>query len=115
MRVKPARFDPKAKPEPEKHTPIMSDAQLAAMGLPERCYVWHPEYPKTDARAIAMVERGRMGYVALVKRPGRDGVTVEELNAEIGVTTAQARAMLMGSMFGWHTPGAHPKHQINNR
>ena len=35
--------------------------------------------------------------------------TVEELNCMYGVSRAQARAMLAGSMFGWHTPLADPE------
>ena len=34
--------------------------------------------------------------------------TAEELNAMYGVTKAQARAMLAGTLLGWHTPLADP-------
>ena len=36
--------------------------------------------------------------------------TADELNNMYGVTPAQARAMLAGSMLGWHTPLADPEH-----
>lgn len=35
--------------------------------------------------------------------------TADELNSMYGVTPAQARAMLAGSMLGWHTPLADPE------
>ena len=35
-------------------------------------------------------------------------LTPEKWNAAHGVTAGQAEAMLTGSMFGWHTPGANP-------
>jgi len=34
--------------------------------------------------------------------------SAEELNAMYGVTKAQARAMLAGTLLGWHTPLADP-------
>ena len=34
---------------------------------------------------------------------------VDEYNAQINVTKAQAAAMLAGSLFGWETPAADPK------
>ena len=36
--------------------------------------------------------------------------TAEELNTMYGVSPAQARAMLAGSMLGWHTPLADPEY-----
>lgn len=36
--------------------------------------------------------------------------TAEELNSMYGVSPAQARAMLAGSILGWHTPLADPEH-----
>lgn len=34
--------------------------------------------------------------------------TADELNAMYGVSKAQARAMLAGTLLGWHTPLADP-------
>ncbi|HJW80995.1 MAG TPA: hypothetical protein VJ396_02030 [Acidiferrobacterales bacterium] len=35
--------------------------------------------------------------------------TAEELNAMYGVSPGQARAMLAGTIRGWHTPAADPE------
>jgi hypothetical protein len=56
--------------------------------------------PECDAPVIN-VTRGEPGY-----RPIYTPLTADELNASQGVTPAQREAMLHGSMFGFHTPGA---------
>lgn len=73
---------------------------LIPAGLPEHCYVRIPgaEY------GVGLVRRGESGYVPLDMMPHR----VDELNRACGVTKGQAEAMLVGSMFGWHVPGADP-------
>ncbi len=35
--------------------------------------------------------------------------TAEELNTMYGVSPIQARAMLAGTIRGWHTPSTHPE------
>ena len=74
--------------------------------LPAVCYGKVPE-----KRAIVMLERGFDGYrSASFATKGRTSQKlVDELNGEMGVTKAQAAAMLAGSMFGWATPAADPK------
>ena len=74
--------------------------------LPAVCYGKVPE-----KRAIVMFERGFDGYrSASFATKGRTSQKlVDELNGEMGVTKAQAAAMLAGSMFGWATPAADPK------
>jgi len=52
-----------------------------------------------------LIRRGVMGYFPAFVMPGQ---TIDSLNEGLGVTKAQAIAMLNGSMFGWHTPSADP-------
>lgn len=74
--------------------------------LPRHCYAALP----SNARMIIRIDRGVPGYT-----PGREYETAEATEAEVkrrndleGVTSAQLEAMLAGSMFGWHVPGADP-------
>ena len=74
--------------------------------LPAVCYGKVPE-----KRAIVMFERGFDGYrSASFATKGRTSQKlVDELNGELGVTKAQAAAMLAGVMQGWASPAADPK------
>lgn len=73
---------------------------------------------KPGSGHVVIVERGVTGYCPLpaadqlpqVKR-GEDPTDAAALNAAIGVTPAQATAMLAGSIFGFHVPAADP---LNN-
>ncbi len=75
--------------------------------LPERCYNVLP----SDGRLI-IITKGESGYTD-VNDSNNSSEKNKELadghNAEMGVTKAQAEAMLSGSMFGWNTPAADPK------
>ena len=75
--------------------------------LPERCYNVLP----SDGRLI-IITKGESGYTD-VNDSNNSSEKNKELadghNAEMGVTKAQAEAMITGSMFGWHTPAADPK------
>lgn len=73
--------------------------------LPEKCFA------ALEATGEAIViHRGMKGYTPTGQYP--EGVSGQEgadaLNETIGVTKAQAAAMLAGSMFGWACPGADP-------
>lgn len=76
--------------------------------LPERCYAVLP-----GRRQLIELRRGEAGYWLYTVQPLCEGdqPTVEEiadmLNAELDVTPAQVESMLVGSMFGWHVPGAN--------
>lgn len=74
--------------------------------LPAVCYGKVPE-----KRAIVMFERGVDGYrSASFATKGRTSQKlVDELNGELGVTKAQAAAMLAGATRGWADPTADPK------
>ena len=73
--------------------------------LPEKCFA----ALETTGETI-VVHRGVMGYTPTGQRPEGLGSQkgADVLNAQIGVTKAQAAAMLAGSMFGWACPGADP-------
>ena len=74
--------------------------------LPEVAYVKNTGAGRicydTEAPVIA-VKRGEYGY-----HPIHTTATADELNERRGVTPAMREAMLVGSMFGWHVPGADP-------
>lgn len=74
--------------------------------LPLICYGKVPE-----KRAIVMFERGFDGYrsASAVTRGRTSQKLVDELNSGMGVSKAQAAAMLVGATQGWATPAADPK------
>lgn len=86
--------------------------------LPELAYVMIDGNP--PGQRIGIVERGKMGYFPY---HGADGGAdtpeslikhvVLEQNKKLGVTTAQMEAMKIGSMCGFHVPGADPDNEIN--
>lgn len=67
--------------------------------LPDTCFAILP-----SSGEVIGIKAGEMGYVA-VTQP--NGFTLEELNP--GLTPQQVEAMVAGSMFGWHVPGADPE------
>ena len=73
--------------------------------LPEKCFA-----ALETTGEVIIIHRGTKGYTPTGQRP--EGVSGQEgadaLNEQIGVTKAQAAAMLAGSMFGWACPGADP-------
>lgn len=75
--------------------------------MPEKCYAVLP-----SGDEIITVRHGEAGYYHTDKY-GHDRAhvqaIVDEYNAQINVTKAQAAAMLAGSLFGWETPAADPK------
>ncbi len=80
----------------------MADVLETLKKLPEFCYHILP----SSGEPIG-IQRGVPGHVKVAKLPA--GVdTVEKANELLGVTKAQAEAMLVGSMFGWHVSGADP-------
>ncbi len=74
--------------------------------LPEKCFTVQP-----SSGELIVIDRYKPGYqVSLLahfkgKTPQQ---TADALNANMGVTKAQAAAMLAGSMFGWTSPAADP-------
>lgn len=81
---------------------LRADAEEHLAKLPEIAF---SELPGRGV--IVIIKRGESGYY-----PTQDtyvGRDVDELNASLGVTPAQAEAMLNGSIFGWHVPAADPE------
>ena len=76
-------------------------------GLPEKCYAVLP-----SGDEIIIVKKGESGYFHTDKY-GHDRThaqaIVDEYNGQLGVSRAQAAAMLAGAMFGWEVPAADPK------
>ncbi len=74
--------------------------------LPVVCYGKVP-----DKRAIVMFERGFDGWrsASAIAKGRTSQKLVDELNNELGVSKAQAAAMLVGATLGWDTPAADPK------
>ncbi len=81
----------------------MKYAVKADPGLPELCYV-------ADAGdgVLAAIKRGHDGYYPVNRYPTQTEAeeAANRHNQQLGVTPEQKRAMVIGSMFGWHLPGA---------
>ena len=65
--------------------------------LPDICAAAHP----VDGSPI-VIRRSESGYY-----PARAGFDIEGFNARHGITAKHVECMLVGSMFGWHVPGAN--------
>lgn len=79
--------------------------------LPELCYVHI--WGAAPGGRIGIIKRGEMGYYQTdfdSKTASQDIVekVVSDLNRRLGVAKKQAMAMQIGSMRGWHVPGADP-------
>lgn len=74
--------------------------------LPEKCFGTLP-----STGELIIIKRGEEGSTpAGASAQGKTGKEAADIaNAAMGVTKAQAAAMLSGSMFGWAVPAADPK------
>jgi hypothetical protein len=70
-----------------------------SMGLPEQCAA-----RENGTGAPIMIRRGDSGFYPIANTE----FDVVLYNQRKGVTAAQVEAMIVGSMFGWHVPGADP-------
>lgn len=71
--------------------------------LPELCYT------VTPLGELVIIERGVMGYKPASLMSGRSAHDyASHQNTQMGVTSEMERAMVAGSMFGWHLALAHP-------
>jgi len=86
-------------------------AELEAK-LPKYCIVFVEGME--PGRRIGIIKRGEKGYYETDwDSPNREDdalvrEAVKSMNEQRGVTPAQALAMKIGSMFGWHVPAADP-------
>ena len=86
---------------------VVPNAQQVAEGLPEMCYSVLP-----STGELICIKRGESGYYP----SGSNVMNFESnknmanyLNEQLKVSAAQRTAMEIGSMYGWHVPGADPK------
>ena len=79
--------------------------------LPDKCF----SYLESTGEMI-VITKGEKGYTSTGAYG--ENITpreaVDAANEAIGVTRAQEEAMVAGSMFGWHVPGADPKNYNEN-
>lgn len=80
--------------------------------LPEQCYSM-----LADTGEIVVLKRGESGYFKTdipftSKEEAKE--LIETYNAKLGVGKAQAEAMRVGSMFGFHVAAADPKNYDEN-
>jgi hypothetical protein len=92
--------------------------ELNMAALPELCYARIENYTAEDEVKIGVIKRGVSGYfpysVGLTEMtPAQASEYCDRQNERLGLTPAQVKAMLFGSMFGWDTPGAHPDAVVN--
>lgn len=81
---------------------------MPCVELPTLCFACMPERGPGDF--IVAIRRGESGCYATTydTRDLADAKNqVALLNERLGVTPTQAECMQVGSMFGWHTPGAN--------
>jgi hypothetical protein len=79
---------------------------------PELCYVLIRG--AKPGKRIGIIKRGESGYYLtdFDSAEASDDVArdcVKHFNKKLGVSPAHAEAMEIGSMFGWHVPGARPE------
>ena len=72
--------------------------------LPEYCYGL-----LLTTKEVILIKKGEKGYFNTGSLVGVTQEMVDSLNTKLGVTKAQAKAMFVGSMFGWNVPGADPR------
>jgi hypothetical protein len=64
----------------------------------------------SDPCLVIGIERGVPGYTPLRRKHNEAKARAFADQMNEGVSRAQLEAMEIGSMFGWHVPGADPDH-----
>jgi glutamate-1-semialdehyde aminotransferase len=83
----------------------MADLLERLQKFPAECFVGPSKAAELAIDSGFSIKRGVSGYTPLAKLTDK---LAAELNAQLGATPAQMKAALVGSMFGWHVPGADP-------
>lgn len=83
--------------------------ELPDRALPEMCFVFlEGAEPGSYVRAVNRGESGCFQTTIDETDPEKAKIIVSRMNKNLGVSDLQAECMLVGSMFGWDTPGADP-------
>ena len=79
--------------------------------LPDKCFALLP-----SSGEIIEIAHGESGYkMTQMHSPEKSNrEIVDMVNGQLGITRAQEKAMLAGSLFGWQTPAADPKNYDEN-
>jgi hypothetical protein len=78
--------------------------------LPEFCFAIDP-----SSGVVVLVQQGEVGYYPFKGGTVKDTQEyIDDMNARLGVTPAQAVAMAEGSVFGFHVPAANPDNYDDN-
>ncbi|WP_273454443.1 hypothetical protein [Nevskia ramosa] len=90
---------------------LAPEAQANCAKLPHQAYAFIACHAPGDR--IVCVRRGERGYFTTTLDDPclsveRAKAIVQTYNDKLGVTLEQKSAMIAGSLFGWHTPGADP-------
>lgn len=90
---------------------LAPEAQANCNKLPEQAFAFIACHPAGER--IVCVRRGERGYFKTTLDDAsltveRAKAIVKTYNDRLGVTLEQKSAMIAGSLFGWHTPGANP-------
>ena len=86
---------------------FVTGVQQCADGLPELCFS-----VISSTGELTCIKRGERGFYHSDWDTGNaqeNRKRADEYNESLGVSKAQRRAMEIGSMCGWHVPGADPK------
>lgn len=82
--------------------------------LPDHCYIYRPKLQ--SGRYVGIIRRGESGVFDTdyeIDTPDLAKEFVERMNRKLGVTAEMQNCMEIGSMFGWHVPGAQLKQEAH--
>lgn len=83
----------------------MTDVLAILQKLPKRCFVGPTAAKKLAINVGYCIDRGVPGYTPL---ESLTDAMADRFNTREGAEPHHIEAMQVGSMFGWHVPGANP-------